>query len=233
MEGVLRGAFFVSASSYRFSIGHRRRTHGERPAARLQRTPIAPTGVCAASMPRTRSSSSGDTQDASCERVSISARLRGLRLQGGSAVHSRSSERRVGSKAAERREADPLLAPDSVCDRAAGVHGVRFRPRSRARPATSRGATTSRCNDPRAVRARGRPLDGGRPASTPDTGGRTPAGTAIRRASCRTARPLPSKRWIRVFFTSKYFTIRAVRTRCPSPKTLQALVPEWNFRAMA
>ena len=43
-------------------------------------------------------------------------------------------KRRVGSRAAERREADPLLAPDSVCDRAAGVRGVRFRPRSRARP---------------------------------------------------------------------------------------------------
>ena len=43
-------------------------------------------------------------------------------------------KRRVGSRAAERREADPLLAPGRVCDRAAGVHGVRFWPRSRARP---------------------------------------------------------------------------------------------------
>jgi hypothetical protein len=42
-------------------------------------------------------------------------------------------KRRVGSRAAEWREADPLLAPGRVCDRAAGVHGVRSWPRSRAR----------------------------------------------------------------------------------------------------
>ncbi len=61
-------------------------------------------------------------------------------------------KRRVGSKAAERREADPLLAPGRVCDRAAGVHGVRFRPRARARCAHIACSVTQRLNGAKLTR---------------------------------------------------------------------------------